>query len=260
MSANSASPRLTGKVAIVTGGLSGIGAAVSRRLVSEGARVVAADLSVQDRMAENGSATLNGVEPVPLDVGDAASVAECFAAVVARHGRMDILINSAGVGRDIPFLETPVEEFDRIVAVNLRGTFLVGQAAARHMVQGGGGAIVNIASVSGLRGIRGRAAYGASKGGVVTLSQVMAVELAMYGIRVNVIAPGPVETPLVAAIHTDAIRQDWLRQIPMRSYGTPDEIAGVAAFLCSDDASYVTGHVLAADGGFLAAGITMPRE
>lgn len=258
MSALSAVPRLTGKVAVVTGGLSGIGAAVARRLVAEGARVVAADISVQGQMPQNGAATLDGIEPMPLDVGDATSVADCFSAVAARHGRLDILVNSAGIGRDIPFLETPVEEFDRILAVNLRGTFLAGQAAARHMVRGGGGAIVNIASVSGLRGNRGRAAYGASKGGVVTLSQVMAVELAMHGIRVNVIAPGPVETPMVAAIHTAEIRQDWLRQTPMRRYGTPDEIAGVAAFLCSDDAGFVTGHVLAADGGFLAAGIGMP--
>lgn len=177
---------------------------------------------------------------------------------MARHGRLDILVNSAGIGRDIPFLDTPLAEFDRLIAVNLRGTFLVGQVAARHMVQSGGGAIVNIASVSGLRGNRGRAAYGASKGGVVTLSQVMAVELAGCGVRVNVIAPGPIETPLVAAVHTEAIRRDWLRQVPMRRYGTPEEIAGVAAFLCSDDAGYVTGHVLAADGGFLAGGIGMP--
>jgi len=257
MSAAPHAPRLAGKVAVVTGGLSGIGCAVAQRLAAEGARVVAADLSAQDRMVQNGAAALDGIEPAPLDVANEASVAACFSAVVARHGRLDILVNSAGIGRDMPFLDTPAAEFDRLVAVNLRGTFLAGQAAARLMLERGG-AIVNIASVSGLRGNRGRAAYGASKGGVVTLSQVMAVELAQYGIRVNVIAPGPIETPLVAAVHTEAIRQDWLRQVPLRRYGTPEEIAGVAAFLCSDDASFVTGHVLAADGGFLAAGIGMP--
>ncbi len=249
------SRRLAGKVAVVTGGLSGIGAAIARRLVAEGARVIAADLSARDHVLQNGAATLDGIEPALLDVGNETSVLDCIEAVVARHGRLDILMNSAGIGRDIPFLDMPVAEFDRLIAVNLRGTFLVGQAAARRMVQGGDGAIVNIASVSGLRGNRGRAAYGASKGGVVTLSQVMAVELAGHGIRVNVIAPGPIETPLVAAVHTEAIRRDWLRQVPMRRYGTPEEIAGVAAFLCSDDAAYVTGHVLAADGGFLASGI-----
>ncbi len=253
-----AGPRLIGKIAVVTGGLSGIGAAIALRLSAEGARVVAADLSVQDQMLQNGAAAHDGVEPAPLDVTDEASVASCFAAVMAQHGRLDILVNSAGIGRDIPFLDTSAAEFDRLIAVNLRGTFLVGQAAARHMMQSGGGAIVNIASVSGLRGNRGRAAYGASKGGVVTLSQVMAVELAQHVIRVNAIAPGPIETPLVAALHTETIRQDWLRQMPMRRYGTPEEIAGVAAFLCSDDSSFITGHVLAADGGFLAAGIAMP--
>ena len=257
MSSTSAAPRLAGKVAVVTGGLSGIGAAIAVRLAAEGARVVAADLSAHDHVVQNGAAALDGIEPAPLDVADEASVAKCFLEVVTRHGRLDILVNSAGIGRDIPFLDTPAAEFDRLIAVNLRGTFLAGQAAARLMVKGGG-AIVNIASVSGMRGNRGRAAYGASKGGVVTLSQVMAVELAQYGIRVNVIAPGPVETPLVAVLHTDVIRQDWLRQIPMRRYGTPEEMAGVAAFLCSDDAAYVTGHVLAADGGFLAAGIAIP--
>ena len=255
-----AGPRLAGKVAVVTGGLSGIGAAIAQRFAAEGARVVAADLSAQDRLVQNGSAALDGIEPASLDVTDEASVAACFSAVMARHGRLDILVNSAGIGRDIPFLDTPAAEFDRLIAVNLRGTFLAGQAAARLMLPGTGtgGAIVNIASISGMRGNRGRAGYGASKGGVVTLSQVMAVELAQYGIRVNVIAPGPIETPLVAALHGDAIRQDWLRQVPMRRYGTAEEVAGVAAFLCSEDAGYVTGHVLAADGGFLAGGVVLP--
>jgi len=258
MSMISAATRLAGKVAVVTGGLSGIGAAIAERLLAEGAHVVAADVSAPDRMAQNGAAVLDGIEPARLDVADEGSVTGCMAAVVARHGRLDILVNSAGIGRDIPFLDTPSAEFDRMIAVNLRGTFLVGQAAARHMVDGGGGTIVNIASVAGVRGSRGRAAYGASKGGVITLTQVMAVELAGYGIRVNVIAPGPIETPMVAAMHGEAIRRDWLRQVPMRRYGIPEEIAGVAAFLCSDDASFVTGHVLAADGGFQACGIGMP--
>lgn len=257
MSAVPTAPRLGGKIAVVTGGLSGIGAAIAQRLAAEGARVVAADLTAQDGVVQNGAGPADGIEQVPLDVASETSVAACFAAVMARHGRLDILVNSAGIARDMPFLDMPAAEFDRLIAVNLRGTFLAGQAAAQHMMKDGG-AIVNIASVAGMRGSRGRAAYGASKGGVVTLSQVMAVELAQYGIRVNVIAPGPVETPLVAMLHDDAIRQDWLRHVPMRRYGTPEEIAGVAAFLCSEDAGYVTGHVLAADGGFLGAGLAMP--
>lgn len=240
---------LAGKVALVTGGLSGIGEAVARRFAAEGARVVAADLA-----ADAGSLMDVPVAPFRLDVSDPASVAACADAIRDRHGRLDLLVNSAGIGKDIPFLDTPVEEFDRMVAVNLRGTFLVGQAAARLMAAGG--AIVNIASVSGVRGNIGRAAYGASKGGVVTLSQVMAVDLAPRGIRVNVIAPGPVETPMVARMHDPAIREAWLRVTPMRRYAVPDEVAAAAVFLCSADAGFVTGHVLAVDGGLLGSGLT----
>jgi NAD(P)-dependent dehydrogenase (short-subunit alcohol dehydrogenase family) len=231
--------RLSGKITIVTGGASGIGAAIAERFASGGAVVIAADIAPGSTY--------------PLDVADAESCAALVARVMAMHGRIDCLVNCAGIGADIAFLDTPPETFDRIIAVNLRGSFLIGQACARVMRPGG--AIVNIASVSGLRGNVGRAAYGASKGGVITLSQVMAVELAARGIRVNVIAPGPVDTPLVARLHDAAIRAVWHDAVPMRRYGTPGEIAATAAFLCGDDASYLTGQVLAVDGGFLAAGI-----
>jgi NAD(P)-dependent dehydrogenase (short-subunit alcohol dehydrogenase family) len=137
--------------------------------------------------------------------------------------------------------------------VNLRGTFLVGQACARAMVPGA--VIVNIASVSGMRGSTGRSAYGASKGGIINLSQVMALELAPLGVRVNVISPGPVDTPLVARMHDAEIRQIYTRAIPLARYGTPEEIAGAAVFLCGADSTYVTGHVLVVDGGFMSAGI-----
>lgn len=231
--------RMAGKVVVVTGGASGIGAAIVQRFGTEGAVVVAADI------------TAYGADR--LDVSDPESCSALVASVLSRHGRIDCLVNSAGIGADTPFLDTSVVEFDRIIAVNLRGSFLIGQSCARVMAAGS--SIVNIASVSGLRGNTGRAAYGASKGGVVTLSQVMATELAERGIRVNVIAPGPVDTPLVARMHDAEIRAVWTRAVPMARYGTPEEIAGAALFLAGDDAAYVTGHVLAVDGGFLGGGV-----
>ena len=240
--------RIKNKVAIVTGGVSGIGAAVAARFAAEGARVIAADIS-----APPGPIADAPIAPAHLDVSDEASCRALAEAVVAARGGLDLLVNCAGIAADIPFLDTPVEVFDRIMAVNLRGTFLIGRECARVMRPGG--AIVNVASVSGMRGNVGRAAYGSSKGGVITLSQVMAAELAERGIRVNVLAPGPVETPMVKAVHDAEIRGVWTRAVPLRRYGTPEEMAGAALFLCSEDAGYVTGNVVAADGGFLGAGI-----
>ena len=242
--------RLDGKVALVTGGLSGIGEAIAARMEQEGATVIAADLSAPAGPLAAGRRTA-----LHMDVADPASVEAGVAQIVALHGRLDACVNSAGIGQDVAFLDTTLAAFDRIMAVNLRGTFIVGQAAARAMRDAGGGAIVNVASVSGMTGNAGRSAYGASKGGVVLLSQVMAVDLAQFGIRVNVLAPGPVETPLVAQMHTAETRSAWSAVIPMHRYGRPEEMAGAAAFLCSEDASYMTGHVLAVDGGFMGAGM-----
>jgi NAD(P)-dependent dehydrogenase (short-subunit alcohol dehydrogenase family) len=242
--------RLKGKVAIVTGGLSGIGKAIAAQFAEEGAIVVAADLSTDATRLDDGA-----IAAFHADVADPASVDRLVGAVMAKYGRLDCLVNSAGIGADVPFLDTTLESFDRIMAINLRGSFIVGQRAARAMRDGGGGAILNVASVSGMVGNMGRSAYGASKGGVILLSKVMAVELAAYGIRVNVLAPGPVATPLTEAVHTPAAREQWHQRTILRRYGRPEEMAGAAVFLCSDEASYVTGHVLAADGGFVAAGL-----
>lgn len=239
------------KIAVVTGGLSGIGAAVARRFVQDGIRVVAADIAATATALDPAA----DIAPLRLDVADPASVEAAIAEVERVHGRLDHLVHSAGVGRVEAFLDTSLADFDRIMAVNVRGSFLVGRAAAEAMRRSGGGSIINIGSVSGLRGSIGRAAYGASKGAVINLSQVMAVELAPYGIRVNVVAPGPVETPMAANSHSPEMRDSWLSVLPMRRYATPEEIAGAVAFLSSEDAAYVTGHVLAVDGGYAGGGI-----
>lgn len=159
-------------------------------------------------------------------------------------------------GSDQRFEETSAETFRKILDVNVVGSFIVARAAIRAMREAGGGAIVNLASVSGLRGNIGRTAYGASKGAIVTMTQVMAVELAAANIRVNAIAPGPVESAMVRAMHTPEARANWVSRVPQRRYGEPHEIARAAAFLLDERQSgYITGHVLAVDGGFLAGGL-----
>lgn len=237
-------------VALITGGLSGIGAAIARRLAGDGVQIVAADIS-----ARHGNLVDESIASIRLDVSDEGSVADTIAAVLERYGRLDGMVNSAGIATAQPFLQTSVEEFDRILAVNLRGSFLIGKAAAAAMVTTGGGSIVNIASISGLIGNAERSAYGASKGGVITLSKVMAVELAQFGIRVNVIAPGPIETPLASELHTAPTRAAWADRLPMRRYGTVEEVASAACYLLSDAASYITGQILAVDGGFMSQGL-----
>jgi NAD(P)-dependent dehydrogenase (short-subunit alcohol dehydrogenase family) len=244
------SMRLDGKIAVVTGGLSGIGAAIAKRMAGEGATVVAADRSTEILTLGSGQ-----LLPLHVDVQDPSSVDSMMRAVIASYGRLDCMVNSAGIGSDIPFLQTSLESFDRILSVNLRGTFIVGQSAARAMKESGGGSIVNIASVSGITGNAGRSAYGASKWGVVGLSRVMAIDLANLNIRVNVIAPGAVETPLVDQMLPDLEARQWTEHTPLHRYARPEEVAGSAVFLCSGDASFITGHVLVVDGGFSATGL-----
>jgi NAD(P)-dependent dehydrogenase (short-subunit alcohol dehydrogenase family) len=247
--------RLKGKIALVTGAARGIGLAVAKALAAEGAVPVIADIN--EAGARDALSTLGHAEGLALgvDVADEASVAAMIDAIRARYGRLDILVNNAGIGGNTPFLDIKLAEWNRTIAVNLTGAFLVAQASARVMVKGGGGKIVNIASVSGQRGGHGRAAYGAAKAGLELLTKVMAVELAEHGINVNSIAPGAIETEMAKFAHDAATRAAYDYLIPMTRYGTPEEIADAAVFLCSDESRYIHGHTLNVDGGFRAAGL-----
>lgn len=249
--------RFTNKTAIVTGSGRGIGRQIALRFGAEGARVVVADLSREhaSAVAKEIAATGGIAEAVHVDVADPASSARMIEAARAAFGRVDILVNNAGIGSNCPVLEMSLEEWDRNLRVNLTGTFLCAQAAARMMVAQGGGRIVNIASISGQRGGIGRAAYGAAKAGVILLTRVMAVELASRGVLVNAIAPGPVDTEQSRGTHTPATRRAYLDRLPTRRYGATDEIASGVLFLASPEASWVNGHVLNVDGGFDAAGL-----
>ena len=175
-----------------------------------------------------------------------------------RFGRLDALVNNAGVASFKPMLETTLEEWSHVLSVNLTGPFLMAQEAAPLMREAGGGAIVNVTSISGVRASTLRVAYGTSKAALAHLTKQQAVELASLGIRVNAVAPGPVDTAMAKAVHSPAIRKDYHDTIPLNRYGLEEELAEAIVFLCSDRASYITGQILAVDGGFQAAGIGLP--
>lgn len=254
--------KLHDKVALITGAGRGIGRDIAHRFAREGARVVVADLDEPSAKAVAAEITAEGGEAVSiaLDVSDPALVDAAVAATVKQFGRLDILVNNAGVGSNLPVLEMPLAEWERNLRINLTGTFLCAQAAARTMVGQGSGRIINIASISGQRGGVGRAAYGAAKAGVIQLTRVMAVELASRGVGVNAISPGPVDTVQSRGTHTPATRRAYLERIPQKRYGEGSEIAAAAVFLASSDASFVAGHVLNVDGGFDAAGLIFADE
>jgi NAD(P)-dependent dehydrogenase (short-subunit alcohol dehydrogenase family) len=249
--------KLANRVAIISGSGRGIGRDMARLFSSEGAKVIVADIDAESAGATAAEINASGhiARAITVDIADPAEVERLIRDTLGYFGRLDVLVNNAGVGLNKPFLATTPADWEQQLRVNLTGTFLCAQAAARVMVGQGEGTIVNVASISGQRGGQGRAAYGAAKAGVILLTKVMAVELAPSGVRVNAIAPGPVDTNQSRETHTVATRQAYLDRIPIRRYGQREEIASAALFLASDESSFVVGHVLNVDGGFQAAGL-----
>jgi NAD(P)-dependent dehydrogenase (short-subunit alcohol dehydrogenase family) len=242
------------KVVVVTGAARGIGLAIARRFLAGGWRAALLDLDAA-ALAATARGLGGAALPIACDVAVPAQVRDAIDQVAARFGRIDALVNTAGIAVFKPLLETSYEEWTRVLGVNLTGPFLCAQACAPVMLKGGGGSIVNIGSISGVRASTLRVAYGTSKAALAHLTKQQAVELGNVGIRVNGVAPGPVDTAMAKRVHSPAIRADYHDAIPLKRYGTEEEIAAAVWFLCSDEASYVNGQMLAVDGGFDAAGI-----
>jgi meso-butanediol dehydrogenase / (S,S)-butanediol dehydrogenase / diacetyl reductase len=244
------------QVAAVTGAARGIGLAIARWFLGAGWRVALIDIDRET--LERAVAALNAPDDclaLHADVSVPEQVNQAFESICKRWTHLDALINNAGVALFKPLLETSFEDWSRLMATNLNGPFLCSQAALPLMREHSGAAIVNIASISGLRASTLRVAYGTSKAALMHLTRQQAVELGHLGIRVNAIAPGPVDTLMAKQVHTPAIRAGYHAAIPQNRYGTPEEIAAAVGFLCSAAASYVNGQTLAVDGGFDAAGI-----
>jgi meso-butanediol dehydrogenase/(S,S)-butanediol dehydrogenase/diacetyl reductase len=243
------------KTALVTGAARGIGLATTKLFLDEGRRVAMIDRDA-DALAEAASG-LDNVLPVVCDISVETEVAAMIAQVAGDFGRIDALVNNAGVADFGPIDETDFTRWRTVMATNLDGTFLVSAHAAPHL-KAAQGAVVNIASISGLRASTLRVAYGTSKAAVMHLTRQQAAEWGEWGVRVNCVCPGPVRTKLAMAVHTKAIIDAYHDAIPLNRYGSEQEIAEVIAFLCSDRASYVTGQIIAADGGFESTGIGLP--
>ena len=260
---------LAGRVAIVTGAAQGIGRACAARLAREGAHVAVCDVNSAAGAEAARAIKADGGKAIAVacDVAKAPDVDSALAATLRAFGRIDVLVNNAGVVDDAPFLDLGIEELDRVLGINLRGAFLMGQAVARQMVKQGNkdkdgapaGAIVNMSSINEKFGLPDHVAYSISKGGISQLTKAMAIALAPHGIRVNAVGPGTIDTPLLAGVIKDkAFRAKVLSRTPLGRFGRPEEIAAIVAWLASDEASYVTGTTIFADGGRLPLNYVMP--
>ena len=240
---------LADKVALVTGASRGIGRGIAARLASQGATVVAAARADHaNECVAALTAAGHRAEALSLDVTDAAAVEAAPGAIVARHGRLDILISNAGITRDQLLLRMKREDWDAVLATNLTATFLLAQAAMRPMLKQRGGRIIAVSSVVGQMGNAGQTNYAASKAGLIGFARALAREVASRAITVNVVAPGLVDTDMTRAIN-EKTQVDWAAQIPLGRLGTVDDVAAAVCFLASDEAAYITGHVLAVNGG-----------
>jgi 3-oxoacyl-[acyl-carrier protein] reductase len=247
--------RLKGKSALVTGAGGGLGTAIARRFAREGALLLCADGDADRAQATASAITKSGgsAHAFQADVADPVQCTAQVTETVRRFGRIDIAVNNAGVALHKLALDTSLEDWDRVLRINLTGSFLTAQAAARAMVKQGGGRIIQIGSISGQRGNMGGIAYGASKAAVMHLCKVLAVELSGQGVMVNAIAPGPIETGI--SKHGPTRKRGYLDRIPMHCYGNADAVANAALYLASDECDWVTGHILNVDGGYAAAGL-----
>lgn len=248
--------RLPGKITAITGGALGIGRATAQLFAAEGATVALADVEIEGAEAVAKAIVAQGGRAIAVrvDVGDAADVQAFVDRVVGDFGRLDVMFANAGIAHSAPFLEHPESQWHRVLRVNLTGVFLCCQVAARQMVRQGGGRIITTASINGFRGVENLVGYNAAKAGVIELTKTMAVELAKHHITVNAIAPAQIDTRLTRSLPDEA-RERRVQRIPMGRFGDVDEVARAALFLASDDASYITGHTLAVDGGYLAGGL-----
>jgi len=248
--------RLQDRTAVITGGGRGLGRAIAERFLAEGAKVLLADVDAATLVK---TAEELGCLSCPTDVAEKDQIDRMVATAIEAFGHIDILVNNAGITHAAEFLDLTVEDFDRVIAVNLRSAFVASQAAARHMIPRGKGTIVNMSSVNAVFAIPNQIPYAVSKGGMNQLTKVSAMALAPHGIRVNAIGPGTILTDMGQAIMSSAeMKQKILSRTPLGRCGEPSEIASIAAFLASDDASYLTGQTIYPDGGRLALNYTVP--